>query len=608
MEAYLDNSATTCVYQETADLVCDLMVNHYGNPSAMHQKGVEAEQYIRTAQETLAKILKVKEKEIFFTSGGTESDNWALVGTAMANKRTGNHIITSAIEHPAVSAPLAFLEEQGFRITRLPVNKEGLVDVNELEEAITPETILVSIMYVNNEIGSVEPIGEIGRRIKAKNPKTYFHVDAIQAFGKYRIYPKRMGIDMLSVSGHKIHGPKGSGFLYIDEKVKIRPLILGGGQQNGMRSGTDNVPGIAGLAKSAEIVYRHFDEQTAQMRACKHRLIEGLRELDDVVIHGMPEEEGAPQIVNASFLNVRSEVLLHTLEDRQIYVSAGSACSSHKRAGSPTLTAIGASKAEMESAVRFSFSEFTTLEQIDYTLDTLREVLPSCADLPGNNRKRKIMITIQPEIEILSTESYEDMLRRIEKIGRVCYKSEERIGEGTAEKFIAGIIKRGHESVIEHGSITVKVTCDRGVTHEIVRHRIASYSQESTRYCNYSKDKFGNQITCIDLATGFSYDLDDENDRKKYEVWQKAMEAAEQYYFQMLELGAKPEEARSILPNSLKTEIVMTMNLREWRHFIRLRSANAAHPQMRQVSDLILKKFSEEYPLFFRDLAEKKGE
>jgi len=181
---------------------------------------------------------------------------------------------------------------------------------------------------------------------------------------------------MLSVSGHKIHGPKGSGFLYIDEKVKIRPLILGGGQQNGMRSGTDNVPGIAGLAKSAEIVYKHFDEQTAQMRACKHHLIEGLRELDDVVIHGMPEEEGAPQIVNASFLNVRSEVLLHTLEDRQIYVSAGSACSSHKRAGSPTLTAIGASKAEMESAVRFSFSEFTTLEQIDYTLDTLREVLP----------------------------------------------------------------------------------------------------------------------------------------------------------------------------------------------------------------------------------------
>ena len=376
MEAYLDNSATTRCYEEVKDIVVKTMMDDYGNPSAMHQKGVESERYVKEAAGQIAATLKVQEKEIYFTSGGTESNNWALIGTALANRRQGNHIIISSIEHPAVSAPAEFLESQGFEVTRLGVNAKGQISPEELKEAIRPETILVSVMFVNNEIGAVEPIAEIGELIKQVNPKTYFHVDAIQAFGKYRIYPKRMGIDMLSVSGHKIHGPKGSGFLYIDEKVKIRPLILGGGQQNGMRSGTDNVPGIAGLAKSAEIVYRHFDEQTAQMRACKHRLIEGLRELDDVVIHGMPEEEGAPQIVNASFLNVRSEVLLHTLEDRQIYVSAGSACSSHKRAGSPTLTAIGASKAEMESAVRFSFSEFTTLEQIDYTLDTLREVLP----------------------------------------------------------------------------------------------------------------------------------------------------------------------------------------------------------------------------------------
>ena len=376
MEAYLDNSATTCVYQETADLVCDLMVNHYGNPSAMHQKGVEAEQYIRTAQETLAKILKVKEKEIFFTSGGTESDNWALVGTAMANRRTGNNIITSAIEHPAVSAPLAFLEEQGFRITRLPVNKEGLVDVNELEEAITPETILVSIMYVNNEIGSVEPIGEIGRRIKAKNPKTYFHVDAIQAFGKYRIYPKRMGIDMLSVSGHKIHGPKGSGFLYIDEKVKIRPLILGGGQQNGMRSGTDNVPGIAGLGVAAKMMYQNFDEKVEHLYQLKERMAEGLSKIDDVVINGMPVREGAPHILSVSFLGIRSEVLLHTLEDRNIYVSAGSACSSHKRKPSATLSAMGMSNAQIENTVRISFSEENTFEEVDYCLEVLNEVLP----------------------------------------------------------------------------------------------------------------------------------------------------------------------------------------------------------------------------------------
>ena len=218
------------------------------------------------------------------------------------------------------------------------------------------------------------------------------------------------------------------------------------------------------------------------------------------------------------------------------------------------------------------------------------------------------MKIINPYTEILTPLDGQAILQHIELCGRVCYKSEDKITDTSAAKFVAGIIKRGHEAVLEHFDITVKFVCDRGVSHEIVRHRMASYCQESTRYCNYSKDKFGNQITCIDLATGFSYDLNDENDRKKYEVWQKAMEAAEQYYFQMLELGAKPEEARSILPNSLKTEIVMTMNLREWRHFIKLRSANAAHPQMRQVSDLILKKFSEEYPLFFRDLAEKKGE
>lgn len=376
MEAYFDNSATTRCFEEVKDIVVKTMMEDFGNPSAMHQKGVDAEGYVKESARTLAQILKVTEKEILFTSGGTESNNLALIGGALANKRSGNHIITTAVEHAAVSQPVAFLQEQGFEVTILPVDGHGVVKLDALEKALRPDTILVSTMMVNNETGAVMPVEKIGAMIQEKCPKALYHVDAIQAFGKYRIYPKKWNIHLLSVSSHKIHGPKGVGFLYINSKAKVQPLILGGGQQNGMRSGTDNVPGIAGLAKSAEIVYEHFDEQTAQMRACKHRLIEGLRELDDVVIHGMPEEEGAPQIVNASFLNVRSEVLLHTLEDRQIYVSAGSACSSHKRAGSPTLTAIGASKAEMESAVRFSFSEFTTLEQIEYTLDTLREVLP----------------------------------------------------------------------------------------------------------------------------------------------------------------------------------------------------------------------------------------
>lgn len=214
------------------------------------------------------------------------------------------------------------------------------------------------------------------------------------------------------------------------------------------------------------------------------------------------------------------------------------------------------------------------------------------------------MIIQKPAVEVLSTERYEDMLRRVERIGRVCYKSEDRIEEGSAEKFIRGIIRRGHESVIEHGSITVKFICDRGVTHEIVRHRIASYSQESTRYCNYVKEKFGSQITCIDLATGFRYDLNDETDRKKYGVWQRAMEDAERSYFQMIELGATPQEARSVLPNSLKTELVATMNLREWRHFFRLRTDAAAHPQCREVAQMLLERFAKDYPVFFADLLE----
>ena len=214
------------------------------------------------------------------------------------------------------------------------------------------------------------------------------------------------------------------------------------------------------------------------------------------------------------------------------------------------------------------------------------------------------MITTAPSIRILSCNDYQTMLEKLERIGRVCYKSEGNIKDGSAEKFIAGILKRGHESVIEHESITVSVICDRGVTHEIVRHRIASYSQESTRYCNYSQDKFANQITCIDLATGFGYDLSNEKDLAKYEVWKSACEAAEAHYFKLLELGASPEEARSVLPNSLKTEIVMTMNLREWRHFFRLRSAKRAHPQMREVSDMILKGFAERFPLFFADILE----
>ena len=376
VEAYLDNSATTRCYEEVKDIVVKTMMEDFGNPSSMHMKGVEGEHYIKEAAGKIAKTLKVDEKEIYFTSGGTESNNWALIGTAMANQRAGKHIIISSIEHPAVSAPAEYLESQGFSITRLGVDKEGKISLEALEQAITPETILVSIMYVNNEIGSVQPIAEIGELIKKKNPKTYFHVDAIQAYGKYRILPKKMNIDMLSVSGHKIHGPKGTGFLYVNAKVKILPYIHGGGQQKGMRSGTDNVPGVAGLSVAAEKVYKNLDANVAHMRELRNYFVAELKSIDNVVVHGMEGDAGAPQIVSAAVGGVRSEVLLHTLEDYQIYISAGSACSTHKRSGSPTLTAIGLPKNQMESTIRFSFCEDTTKEELDYTLETLRKVLP----------------------------------------------------------------------------------------------------------------------------------------------------------------------------------------------------------------------------------------
>ena len=376
MEVYLDNSATTRCYDSVGETVHKVMCEDYGNPSSMHRKGVEAEKYVRETKEILARLLKVQEKEIFFTSGGTESDNWAVIGTALANSRQGKHIITTPFEHAAVSAPLAWLEKQGYEITEIPVDEKGNLLLERLAETIREDTILVSTMYVNNEMGAVVPVEEIGRIIHEKNPKTLYHVDAVQGYGKYRIYPKKMGIDLLAVSGHKIHGPKGAGFLYINEKAKIQPLLLGGGQQKGMRSGTDNVPGIAGLGVAAKKIYENLEADTARMRELKTYLAAELGKMEQVEINGPEPEKGAPHILNVSFLGVRSEVLLHTLEDRQIYVSAGSACSSHKRAGSASLGALRLSPERKESAIRFSLCEFTTREELAYTLEVLREVLP----------------------------------------------------------------------------------------------------------------------------------------------------------------------------------------------------------------------------------------
>ncbi|MFI3200539.1 MAG: cysteine desulfurase family protein [Eubacteriales bacterium] len=376
MEAYLDNSATTQCYQSVATVMTQVMCEEYGNPSSLHTKGLYAERYIKEAKEIIAGQLKVKEKEIFFTSGGTESDNLALIGVAKANYRTGKHLITTRIEHPAILETMKYLESEGFHVTYLPVDRYGVISLKDLERAITRETILVSIMHVNNEIGSVQPIREAGELIKRKNPKTLFHVDDIQGYGKYRIYPHKMKIDLLSVSSHKIHGPKGVGFLYVSERVKIKPITYGGGQQKGLRSGTENVAGIAGMAEALSQMNRNFDEKVEHSYERKFQLIKGLEEIEDVTINGRKGRDSAPHIVSASFTGVRSEVLLHALEEQDIYVSAGSACAANHPTPSKTLQAMGVSNGVLESTIRFSISTFTTKEEISYTLETLYDMIP----------------------------------------------------------------------------------------------------------------------------------------------------------------------------------------------------------------------------------------
>lgn len=378
MEAYLDNAATTRVTEDVADYMYRVMTEDFGNPSSMHTKGIEAEKYLRQAKETFAKLLRVSEKEIFFTSGGTESDNFAILGAAFANERSGKHLITTKIEHPAVLEAFRFLEERGYTVTYLDVDKNGVVSVQELKRQLRPDTVLVSVMYVNNEIGAIQPIGAIGKIIREYNPAIVFHVDAVQAFGKMRICPYRENIDLLSVSSHKIHGPKGVGVLFIKDKTRIRPIVFGGGQQKGMRSGTENVPGIAGMAKAAENLYAHLEQDVDRMYALREYFIQEICKIDGVTLNGpTARETSAPHIVNVSFLGIpKSEVLLHALEERGVYVSSGSACASNHPALSETLKAIGVKKELIGASLRFSFSIETTQEQLRHAVSAVSELLP----------------------------------------------------------------------------------------------------------------------------------------------------------------------------------------------------------------------------------------
>ncbi len=376
MEIYLDNSATTRCFPEAAKLMYKVMTEDYGNPSSLHQKGIDAEKYVREAKEIIAKNLKAEPKEIYFTSGGTESDNLALMGAAHANQRAGRHLITTRIEHPAILNTMKELQNQGFQVTYLPVDDKGIVRIEDLEAALTEETILVSVMYVNNEIGSVQPIEAIGNLLKNREKPILFHVDAVQGYGKFRILPKKMGIDMLSISGHKIHGPKGMGILYVDEHVKIHPILFGGGQQRDLRSGTENVPGIAGLAEAVKEIYTDFEPKMERLYELRAFFISEMDKLEGTTVNGPRGREGAPHIVSVSFAGVRSEVLLHALEEKGIYVSSGSACASNHPAVSETLKAIHVKKELLDTTIRFSFSEFTTKEELETTVETLGSLLP----------------------------------------------------------------------------------------------------------------------------------------------------------------------------------------------------------------------------------------
>lgn len=416
MECYFDNAATTQPFASVCTVMEQVLQTDYGNPSSLHQKGVDAEKYIKQARQTIAKSLRVEPKEIIFTSGGTESNNMAIIGTALANQRAGKHMITTGMEHASVYNPFLFLEGMGYEVTYLGVDRMGHIDLDELEQAIRPDTLLVSIMLVNNEIGAVADMEEISRVIKKKNPKTILHADAIQAYGKLEIYPKKSGIDLLSVSGHKLHGPKGSGFLYIRDKIRLRPIIYGGEQQWGLRSGTENVPAIAGLGTAVAEYQKKRKEKIPEMYAKKAYFILKLAELETVRVHGVGDLEKirqlyekwkedlekqketaslveeqlswqecalallqAPHIVSVTFPKVRSEVMLHALEERGIYVSSGSACSSNHPGISGTLKAIGLDQEALTSTLRFSFSLHTSMEQLDYAVAVIKELYPVLA-------------------------------------------------------------------------------------------------------------------------------------------------------------------------------------------------------------------------------------
>lgn len=386
-EYYWDNSATTRVSAEAAAAVMTAMREQYGNPSSLHRKGVEAEKLLREARRTVAQALKAKEKEIFFTSGGTESDNLALTGLFHSNHRRGRHIISTAVEHPAVLQTLAHLESHGAQVTLLAPDSTGAVTAEAVAAALRADTVLVSVMLVNNETGARTDVAAISRAVRRVSPDTLIHTDAVQAFGKLPLTVGELGVDALSLSGHKLHGPKGVGALYLREGVRCGALFHGGGQENSLRPGTENLPGIAGLAAAVrEADPARFMALAAGLRT---QLLDGLtRRGVAFEINGDPEGS-VPYVVNLSFPGTLSEVLLHSLESKGIFVSAGSACSSKKKSHSAVLTAMGLPERRLESALRFSFSMNNLEEDLEAGLDLLAEAVREITDIMNRRQAWK---------------------------------------------------------------------------------------------------------------------------------------------------------------------------------------------------------------------------
>lgn len=383
MEIYLDNSATTKPYKEVVEKMVYALSTDYANPSSLHRKGIEVEKNIKSIRQDIARSISAKDKEIYFTSGGTESNNTIIRGVANLYKKRKNHIISTKIEHPSVLDTLKDLESEGFEVTYLDVNENGIIDIEEFKKSLKSTTSLVTMMHVNNEIGAIEPIQEVGKHLKTLNDKVYLHVDAVQSYGKINFKPSRYNIDFMSVSGHKLHGPKGIGFMYIKENNRLKPLLTGGGQEIGIRSGTENVPGIYGLGEAIKITNKDLDKNIEKIDNLKNILKEGLLEnIDDIKINS--SDDGVCHILNVSFRGIKGEVLLHYLEQKGIYVSTGSACSSKKK-GSHVLNAIKLNPDEIEGAIRFSLSDMNNEEEI---LETIKIVKESVNDLRMIIRRR----------------------------------------------------------------------------------------------------------------------------------------------------------------------------------------------------------------------------